>query len=70
MESVWSQVPVTSLSVLQDSGQVLLVQGQFLMLVSSDSGHTLARLWSQGMALSTPLTGQCPVHPSFTHNFH
>ena len=41
---MWSQVPVTSLSVLQDSGQVLLGQGQFLMLVSSDSGDTLARL--------------------------
>ena len=41
---MWSQVPVTSLSLLQDSGQVLIGQGQFLVLVSAGCGDILARL--------------------------
>ena len=41
---MWSQVPVTSLCVLQDQGQVLIGQGQFLVLVRAGSGDTLARL--------------------------
>ena len=44
MESVWSQVPVTSLCHLQDRGQLLIGQGQFLVLVTAGSGAALARL--------------------------